>query len=83
MPYVIPYTMKKTSVYLDEADIDRLRRLAILERRSQAEIIREAIQNYEPRRDPDRDFALEGTWEGDGTSVVGVPDEELLEGFGS
>lgn len=80
---MLPYIMKKTSVYLDEADIERLRRLAVLERRSQAQIIREAIQNYEPRRDPDRDFAVEGAWEGDGTSVASVPDEKLLEGFGS
>jgi Ribbon-helix-helix protein, copG family len=83
MPYVLPYVMKKTSVYLDEADVERLRRLAMIEQRSQAEIIREAIQNYEARSDPDRDFELEGAWDGDGTSVAGVPDEELLEGFGT
>ena len=80
---MLPYVMKKTSVYLDEADVERLRRLATIERRSQAEIIRQAIQNYEARSDPDRDFALEGAWDGDGTSVADVPDEELLEGFGS
>jgi predicted transcriptional regulator len=74
--------MKKTSVYLDEADIDRLRRLAEREGRSQAEIVRAALAAYESRRVPDRNFALAGSWEGDGTSIADVPEEELLKGFG-
>lgn len=74
--------MKKTSVYLDEADIGKLRRLAEREGRSQAEIIREAIGVYESRVKPDRNFALTGSWAGDGTSVADVSEEELMRGFG-
>ncbi len=75
--------MKKTSIYLDDADLTRLQRLARTEGRSQAEIVRSAIAVYEAQRKPDRNFALAGAWEGDGTSVADIPEEELLRGFGS
>lgn len=74
--------MKKTSIYLDEGDVQRLRRLSEMEGRSQALIIREAIATYEAIRKPDRRFELAGSWEGDGTSVADVPEDELLRGFG-
>jgi predicted transcriptional regulator len=75
--------MKKTSLYLDEVDLARLRRLARREGRSQAEIMRAALAAYEARLTADRAFALSGAWEGDGTSVANIPEEELLRGFGS
>ena len=74
--------MKKTSIYLDEGDAQRLRRLAEMEGRSQALIVREAIATYEAIRKPERRFALAGCWEGDGTSIADAPEEELLRGFG-
>jgi hypothetical protein len=74
--------VKKTSIYLDEGDVQRLRRLSEMEGRSQALIIREAIATYEAIRKPERRFALAGSWEGDGTSIADVPEEELLRGFG-
>jgi predicted DNA-binding protein len=83
-PYVTPYTMlgmKKTSLYLEDADVERLRRLAVREGRTQSDIVRSAIAAYgEPI--PDRHFAVSGTFEGDGTSIADVPKEELLDGFG-
>ncbi|MGI8827789.1 MAG: CopG family transcriptional regulator [Chloroflexota bacterium] len=75
--------MKKTSVYLTDEDVTRLRRLAASEDKSQAEVIREALRVYEAHEQPDRRFSLTAAWDGDGTSVVGVPEHELLEGFGS
>lgn len=75
--------MKKTSLYLDDTDFDRLRRLALEEGRSQADIMRSAIAVYEAQRKPDRTFAIDGAWEGDETSVADIPEEELLRGFGS
>jgi len=74
--------MKKTSVYLADADVERLRTLARREGRSQAEIIRAAIAAYEAQLKPDRNFALTASWAGDGTSVADIPEEELLKGFG-
>jgi predicted DNA-binding protein len=74
--------MKKTSIYLEDTDRERLRRLAEREGRSQAEVVREALAAYELQQAGDRRFALTGTWEGDGTSVADVPEEELLRGFG-
>lgn len=77
-----PTCMKKTSIYLDDADVERLRWLADREGRSQAEIVRAAIASYEARLRTDREFSLTASWNGDGTSVAGVPEDELLEGSG-
>ena len=82
-PTWYPTYMRKTSVYLDDSDVERLRRLAAEEGRSQAEIVRAALSAYEQARTAPRDFALEGTWAGDGSSVADVPEEELLAGFGA
>lgn len=75
--------MKKTSLYLHDADAARLRRLAAQEGSSQAEIVRKAIGAYEAQRRPDRQFALTASGAGDGCSVADIPEEELLEGFGA
>lgn len=75
--------MRKTSVYLDDADAERLRRLASREGRSQAEVIRSALSAYEKAQGASREFALDGAWAGDGSSVADVPEEELLAGFGA
>jgi hypothetical protein len=81
-PTWYPTWVKKTSVYLDDADVERLRRIAAEEGRSQAEVVRAALSAYEHARAVPRVFALEGSWEGDGSSVADVPEEELLAGFG-
>jgi hypothetical protein len=75
--------MKKTSIYLEDLDRDRLRRLAAQEGRSQAEIVRLALAVYAEQHVPKRKFAMAGCFEGDGSSIADVPDEELLRGFGS
>ncbi len=77
-----PTSVKKTSIYLDDADFERLQRLARTEGRSQAEIVRSAIAAYDAQHKPDRTFAISGAWDGDGTSVADIPEEELLRGFG-
>lgn len=64
-------------------DIERLRLLTHREGRSQAEIVRAAIAVYEAQQTPDRSFALADSWQGDSTSVADVPEEVLLQGFGS
>jgi predicted transcriptional regulator len=74
--------VRKTSVYLSEAQADRLSRLSKQEGRPQAEIIREAITAYGVLRPGDRQFSLDGVALGDGTSIADVAEEELLQGFG-
>ena len=74
--------MRKTSVYLSEAQAQRLARLAQDEGRSQAEIIRQAIASYGVARSGDRRFSLDGVAAGDGSSIADVGDDELLQGFG-
>jgi hypothetical protein len=75
--------MNKTSVYLTDEEVARLGALAAREGISQAEVIRRAIRTYEPERLGDRNFTLVGCAEGPGGSVADIPEEELLEGFGS
>jgi hypothetical protein len=74
--------MRKTSVYLTDAEITRLGWLAERERTSQAEIIRKAIASYEPDGPRDRNFAGAGSFDGPGDSVADYDEDELLEGFG-
>ncbi len=74
--------MKKTSLYLDDGDVERVRRLANRQGRSQSEVVREALASYESRLASERRFALTACAEGDGSSVADVPEDELLEGFG-
>lgn len=74
--------MKKTSVYLEDVHLERLRRAAEQEGRSQAEVIRDAIIRYATKGRPDRNFAMAGIARGDGTSVADIPEEELMRGFG-
>lgn len=74
--------MKKTSVYLADEHVERLRRVAEAEGRSQAEVLRDAILLYSSRKDPPRTFRMAGVAEGPGGSIADIPEEELLKGFG-
>jgi predicted DNA-binding protein len=78
--------MRKTSVYLDDEQAERLARLARQEGRSQAEILREAVSAYEPQASRDRDFALAAGFpriDGDSRPISKIPEHQLLEGFGA
>jgi hypothetical protein len=88
IPYMMPYNcgMRKTSVYLDDERADRLARLAQQEGRSQAEVLRQAIDVYEPKPSRDRDFALAGGFpriDAHPQPISQIPERELLEGFGA
>lgn len=60
-----------------------MRRVAERERRSQAEVLRDAIKAYVERAARERDFVMAGVAEGPGDSVADIPEEELLKGFGA
>ena len=77
--------MRKTSVYLDDVQAIRLARIARQQGRSQAEILREAVANYEPIPSPDRSFALAAGFsrvDDDPRPISAIGDDELFEGFG-
>jgi predicted DNA-binding protein len=77
--------MRKTSVYLDDEQAERLARLARQEGRSQAEILREAVDAYEPPASRTRDFELAAGFprvDHDPRPISRIPDSDLLEGFG-
>jgi metal-responsive CopG/Arc/MetJ family transcriptional regulator len=77
--YGMMYGMRKTTVYLPDALKARLTRVAVEKRTSEAEIIREAIDNYtadRERRRPTAPLFAGGT-------VAPVEDfDEALRGFG-
>jgi predicted transcriptional regulator len=78
--------MRKTSVYLDQQQADRLARLAREEGRSQAEILRAALAAYESAPSQDRDFALAAGFErvdDDPRPISQIPERDLFEGFGA
>jgi predicted transcriptional regulator len=78
--------MRKTSVYLDDEQAERLARLARQEGRPQAEILREAVAAYQPSASRDRDFEVAAGFpriDDDPRPISQIPDDELLEGFGS
>ena len=77
--------MRKTSIYLDDEQADRLVRLARTEGRSQAEIVREAISSYRSTPKRDRNFAFAGNFERidtDSRSISEIPEDKLMRGFG-
>jgi predicted DNA-binding protein len=77
--------MRKTSIYLDDEQADRLARLARTEGRPQAEIVREAISCYRPAPKRDRNFSLAGNFEridGEDRPISEIPEDELIRGFG-
>lgn len=77
--------MRKTSIYLDDEQADRLARLARAEGRSQAEIVREAISCYRPAPKQDRNFALAGNFEridADSCPISEISENELMRDFG-
>lgn len=78
--------MRKTSVYLTERERARLAALARSEGRSQAEIIREAINAYVPPSSDDRNFALAAGFariDDDPRPISEIPEDELFAGFGT
>jgi predicted DNA-binding protein len=83
MPYT--FSMRKTSIYLDESEAERLAWLAREEKRPQAEIVRDAIAAYRSESHGDRDFALAGDFEridNDPRPLSEIPEDELMRGFG-
>jgi predicted transcriptional regulator len=84
----MPYTpvMRKTSVYLDDRQAERLAQIAREQGRPQAEILREAIDAYRPRSSPDRGFSLAAGFariDADPRPISEIPEHELLDGFGA
>lgn len=75
--------MRKTSVYLSEAEASRLAALAHQEGVSQADVIRRAIRQYVPEQRGVRRFALSNSADGPGGSIADVPEDELFDGFGT
>jgi len=78
--------MRKTSVYLDDRQAERLAALAREAGRPQAEILRDAIAAYRLPSSHDRSFALATGFrriDDDARPISEIPEHELLEGFGA
>ena len=46
-------------------------------------MVRAALASYEAQLTTERRFSMAACADGDGRSVADIPEEELLEGFGS
>ena len=68
-------------MYLTEEQRARLKRIARAERRSEAEVIRAAIEAY-PDLAPKRRILAYKVGRGPGGSIADIPEEEYLKGFG-
>lgn len=68
-------------MYLSDEQAARLKRLSAMEGRSEADLIRDALSRY-PDPPPRRHVHAFEVADGPGDSVEGIPEEELLEGFG-
>jgi Arc/MetJ-type ribon-helix-helix transcriptional regulator len=73
--------MRKTSIYLTDELTARVKRLAEAEGRSEADLIRRAIEAY-PETRPERRIQCYAVADGPGSSIADIPEEELLKGFG-
>jgi hypothetical protein len=71
--------MRKTSVYLEERHLAKLKRLSHRTEKAPAEIIRDAIDALP---EPDNEFAIFGSFESDDPHLSETPRKELLRGFG-
>lgn len=69
--------MKKTSIYLSEAEVESLRRLAAATGRPQAELVREAITEYVASHQGRRTFLLAGAGKGTSSKRRGTADRDL------
>jgi hypothetical protein len=76
------YGMEKTTVYLDEIDYRRLKRVASRRRVAPASLLREAVAEYVARHDTEgRKPRSLGAFRS-GRSDLSEKAEALLEGFG-
>jgi hypothetical protein len=76
------YVMEKTTVYLNEIDYRRLKRLAVRRREAPASLLREAVAEYVARHDaPAKRARSVGAFRS-GRSDLGERAEALLKGFG-
>jgi predicted DNA-binding protein len=95
MPYFCPTfapmsgakksALKKTSVYLERAQHEHLSALVKRTGRAKSQLIREAIDIYEPAPSGDRSFALAAGFQridSDARPISEIPEYELLDGFG-
>lgn len=74
--------MPSITIELSADEIDDLRTVAAEQGISEADLVRAALGRYRRRRFPFRYSVLDGSVEGDGTSVADIPEEEYLKGFG-
>ena len=81
-PYMATiYGMEKTTVYLDEIDYRRLKRVAARRRLPPAQLLREAVAEYVARHDTPRRARSLGAFHS-GRTDLAERAEALLGGFG-
>jgi hypothetical protein len=74
--------MKQYTITLDDEQVERLKRMAETEMKSEDQLIADIIKRYAVESGYERVFAIDGIVHGPGGSVAEIPDDELMTGFG-
>ncbi|MGE3269754.1 MAG: hypothetical protein AB7P40_13465 [Chloroflexota bacterium] len=74
--------MKQYTIMLDDEQVERLKRMAETEMKTEDQLIADLIRRYAVESGHERVFAMEGAGRGPGGSVADIPDEDLMQGFG-
>ena len=74
--------MKQYTIMLDDEQVERLKRMAETEMKSEDQLIADIIKRYAVESGHERVFAMFGAGRGPGGSVADIPDDELMKGFG-
>ena len=76
-------TMKPYTIMLDDESIERLKRMAETEMKTEDQFVARLLEKYAIQSGHERPpFAMEGAGRGPGGSVADIPEDELLKGFG-
>jgi predicted DNA-binding protein len=73
---------KQYTIMLDDEQVERLKRMAETEMKTEDQLLRDIIKRYAVERGHERVFAMDGAGRGPGRSVADVPEDELMKGFG-
>ena len=74
--------MKQYTVTLDDEQVERLKRMAATEMKTEDQLIADLIKRYAVESGHERALAMDGIVHGPGGSVADIPEDELMEGFG-
>jgi predicted DNA-binding protein len=74
--------MKQYTITLDDEQVERLKRMAETEMKTEDQLLGDIIRRYAVESGHERVFAMDGAGRGPGGSIADIPEDELMRGFG-